>query len=107
MKKNTSTINQFVVKEDRPIPFENMVYLGDGLTDVPCFRLVKEQGGLSIAVYKSNTKGARDKANEFVRDGRVHCLAPANYTEGSELDKIVKANISSLAARDALARTLA
>ena len=100
-------INQFVEKEDRPIPFENMVYLGDGSTDVPCFRLVKEQGGLSLAVFRPRTKGSRKRAEQFVRDGRVHQVAPANYSEGSELDKIVKANISSLAARDALARTLA
>jgi phosphoserine phosphatase len=97
-------INQFVETGERPIPFENMVYLGDGSTDVPCFRLVKEQGGLSIAVYKPNTKGAHDRAKEFVRDGRVHCVARADYTEGSELDQIVKAKISSLAARAALTR---
>ena len=83
-------INAFVDKGKRPIPFENMVYIGDGSTDVPCFRLVKEQGGLSIAVFKPNTRGAQESADSFRRDGRVHRVAPAVYTEGSELDATIK-----------------
>ena len=92
-------INQFVEMKDRPVPFENMVYIGDGATDVPCFRLVKDMGGLSIAVYRPRTKNARDSANQFIQEGRVHCSAPADYTEGKELDKIVKAQIGLVASR--------
>ena len=97
-------INKFVEMKDRPIPFENMIYIGDGSTDVPCFRLVKEQGGLSIAVFKPHAKGARNKAEGFRRDGRVHCVVPADYTHGSELDHVVMANIRQIAARDALGK---
>lgn len=99
---DNSKVNQFVEKRDRPVPFENMVFIGDGSTDIPCFRLVKEQGGLSVAVFKPHTKGARSKADKYVREGRVHCLVPANYTDGSELDRIIKANIATVAARSAL-----
>lgn len=99
---DNSKVNQFVEKRDRPVPFENMVYIGDGSTDIPCFRLVKEQGGLSVAVFKTHTKGARDKAANYIKDGRVHCVAPAIYTDGSELDRIIKANITAVAARSAL-----
>lgn len=99
---DNSKVNQFVEKRDRPVPFENMVFIGDGSTDIPCFRLVKEQGGLSVAVFKPHTKGARSKADKYVREGRVHCLVPANYMDGSELDRIIKANISAVAARSAL-----
>lgn len=95
-------VNQFVEKRDRPVPFENMVFIGDGSTDIPCFRLVKEQGGLSVAVFKPHTKGARSKAKNHIKEGRVHCVASANYTDGSELDHIIKANISAIAARSAL-----
>ena len=95
-------VNQFVEKRDRPVPFENMVFIGDGSTDIPCFRLVKEQGGLSVAVFKPYTKGARSKAKNHIKEGRVHCVASANYTDGSELDHIIKANISAIAARSAL-----
>lgn len=99
---DNSKVNQFVEKRDRPVPFENMIFIGDGSTDIPCFRLVKEQGGLSVAVFKPNTKGAREEANNYLKEGRVHCIAPANYTDGSKLDRIVKANISAIAARSVL-----
>ncbi len=99
---DNSKINQFVEKRDRPVPFENMVFIGDGPTDIPCFRLVKEQGGLSVAVFKPHTKGARDKADNYINDGRVHCVAPAIYTDGSDLDRIIKANINVVAARASL-----
>lgn len=99
---DNSKVNQFVEKRDRPVPFENMVFIGDGSTDIPCFRLVKEQGGLSVAVFKPHTKGARKKADNYVKDGRVHCVAPAIYTDGSDLDRIIKASINAVAAQAAL-----
>ena len=71
---DNAKVNEFVEKRDRPVPFENMVFIGDGSSDIPCFRLVKEQGGLSIAVFKPRTKGARGKANKYTDDGRVHAL---------------------------------
>ena len=91
-----SKINEFVAQEDRPIPFENMVYIGDGQTDVPCFRLVKDQGGLSIVVYD---KGKKGRAEKYRYEGRVDCVAPAVYTENSKLDGAVKSYIDLVAAR--------
>ena len=102
-------INQFVEKKKRPIPFENMIFIGDGETDVPCFRLVKDQGGLSIAVYDPHTEDAHDKhdkAVRFLKEGRVHCVVPADYNNGGKLDKVVKANIRFLAAREARDKTM-
>ena len=95
-------VNEFVEKQDRPVPFENMVFIGDGPTDVPCFRLVKDQGGLSIIVFKPKTRKARERAEKFKKEGRVHCITPANYTEGSKLDRVVKANIDFIASRGTL-----
>ena len=99
-------INEYVAKADRPVPFENMVYIGDGDTDVPCFRLVKDQGGLSIAVFHPSNPNARRDAEVFLRGDRVHNLVPANYTEGSELDRIVKRSIDYLAAKKGLDQLL-
>ena len=96
---DNTAVNVLVPKKERPVPFENIIFIGDGSTDIPCFRLVKEQGGLSIAVYKPNAKGAQSKANEYREDGRVHCVAPANYLDGKQLDRIVKAQIKSVSAR--------
>ena len=99
---DNARINEFIPKEDRPVPFEQMVFVGDGDTDIPCFRLVKEQYGHAIAVYKPSTAGARRRAEKLVKEGRVNFIAPANYTEGGEMDKIVKGIIDKVAADVAL-----
>lgn len=99
---DNSKINEFVPKEDRPVPFNNMMFLGDGDTDIPCFRLVKDQGGHAIAVYKPNTKGTKGKAEKLIKEGRVNFIAPANYSEGGEIESIVKAVIDKVSADGAL-----
>ena len=99
---DNAAVNKFVPKADRAVPFENMVFIGDGATDIPCFRLVKEQGGLSVAVYTPNKRLGKDKAKQYLADGRVHTFVPALYTEGSPLDKIIKARIDEVAARSEL-----
>jgi len=96
---DNARINEFVPKHERPVPFENMIFIGDGTTDIPCFRLVKDQGGLSIAVYKPRTKNAQSKANDYLIEDRVHCVVPADYSEGKKLDEIVKAQIDAVVAR--------
>jgi len=96
---DNASVNQYVPKDERPVPFENMVFIGDGATDIPCFRLVKEQGGLSVAVFTPNKKGGREKAEQYRKNGRVHCVVPAVYNEGSEIDKVIKAQIDFVAAR--------
>ncbi|MBI9039507.1 MAG: haloacid dehalogenase-like hydrolase [Bacteroidales bacterium] len=83
-------INKYIPETKRAIPFSNMVYIGDGDTDIPCFRLVKDRGGYSIAVFKPNTRGARKKTEKLISDGRVNFIAPADYKNGSNIDKIVK-----------------
>lgn len=71
-----------------------MIYIGDGLTDVPCMQLVKSNGGQSIAVYQSRKK---KKVAELLIDGRVDFIVKANYTEGGELDKIIKIIVEKIA----------
>ena len=78
-----------------------MVYIGDGLTDVPCMKLVKTNGGYSIAVYQSRKKA---KVEELLIHERVDYLALADYTENSELDKIVRDIICKMALTDSLKR---
>ena len=97
-----SKINEFTPNEDRPVPFTNMVFIGDGDTDIPCFRLVKDQGGHSIAVYKPSTHGAKEKAKKLITDGRVNYIAPANYSENNEMDTFLKRIIDKVAADSAL-----
>ena len=83
-------INKFIPEEKRAIPFSNMIYIGDGDTDIPCFRLVKDRGGNSIAVYKPRTRGAKTKTEKLLSEGRINFIAPADYRNGSTIDKVVK-----------------
>lgn len=90
-------INAFVRMEDRQIPFGNIILIGDGETDIPCFSLVKNLGGHSIAVYKPKTKGAKGKAEKLIGDERVNFVAPADYSNGSYIDTIIKAVLDKIA----------
>jgi phosphoglycolate phosphatase-like HAD superfamily hydrolase len=103
---DNESVNKVAPEAERPVPFENMVFVGDGATDIPCFRLVKEKGGLSVAVYAPNKKGVKSKAEEYRKAGRVHVVVPAVYTEGSDLDKIMKARIDWIASQCALNKLL-
>lgn len=89
-------INKFIPEENRPVPFSNMIYIGDGDTDIPCFRLVKDRGGHSIVVYKPNTKGTKNKSKKLIEDGRVNFIAQADYRNNSTVDRIVKALIDKV-----------
>ncbi len=93
---DTKRINKFVPMEDRPIPFKNMIFIGDGETDIPCFSLVKSLGGHSIAVYKPKAKGGKKKAEELIKDERVNFMAPADYSAGRSIDTIVKAVLDKI-----------
>lgn len=97
-------INAYVAPEERPVPFTNMIYVGDGETDVPCFRLVKELGGHSIAVYRPHTPKAKIIPERLFKEGRVNFFAPADYREGGELDQTVKAIVEKVAADQYLSR---
>jgi phosphoserine phosphatase len=95
---DNSVINRFVPKEDRPVPFENIIFIGDGETDIPCMRLVKDQGGHAIAVYNPGKKGAKATAIKLVDDGRATLSAPANYESGSAVEAAVKAVLEKIGA---------
>ena len=84
------SINQYMPLESRPIPFENMLYLGDGLTDVPCMTVLRKNGGYSMAVYSKNNGKGLNVCKELLEAERVDFIAEADYQDGSELDRLVK-----------------
>ncbi len=98
MDVNDSAVNDHFAPEDIRVPFHNMVYIGDSDTDVPCMKLVNDNGGYSIGVYN----GEKTKVYKMVRDGRIKYYTPADYTEGSELDRLVKAIIDRTATNEVL-----
>lgn len=80
-------LNSKMPKEKRHIQEGNMIYFGDGLTDVPCMKLVKQQGGKAIGIYQP---GKLNKASDLLLDGRCDFLVKSDYSEGSEIESVVK-----------------
>ncbi len=98
---NDPAVNEYFPPDRIRIPFRNMVYIGDSDTDIPCMKLVNMNGGHSIGVYNPET-GKKDKVQKMLRDRRIRYYAPADYTEGSELDTLVRKIILRTAANEAL-----
>ena len=92
-------LNTKINDEERRIPYQNMIYFGDGLTDVPCMKLVKQYGGHSIAIYNKKEK---HKVEPLLRDERVNFICESNYTENSQLETLVKQIIKKVAADNEL-----
>ena len=93
---DTKDVNRFMEESKRPVPFSRMIYFGDGTTDIPCMKLVKNFGGHSIAVFNPEERGQRAQLNELIRDNRVNHVCAADYSEGSEIDTIVKTIIDKI-----------
>lgn len=74
------------------IPFRNMIYIGDGLTDIPCMTMLKKEGGKSIGIYTASNK---ERVQQFLVEDRINYVCPANYRENSYLDRTVKLIIKS------------
>lgn len=98
---NDPAVNESFSPEEVRVPFRNMVYIGDSDTDIPCMKLVNSYGGHSIGVYNAKTMD-KSKVYKMMRDGRIKYFAPADYTEGRELDFLVKSIIDRTAANEAL-----
>lgn len=85
---DTKKINEYVLEKDRPVPFERMIYFGDGETDIPCMKMVKEHGGHSIAVYGNPSKKAT--AMKLIEENRVNFACIADYRKDKEMFGVVK-----------------
>lgn len=92
-------LNRKMMVRDRRISVSNMIYIGDGITDIPCMKLTKDGGGVSIAVY---TDKSIDTAKMLLKDGRINYMVRADYQDGSDIDKIVKKTIEKMAIKTEL-----
>lgn len=91
-------LNDYVDPKERPVPFSKMVYIADGITDIPCMRLVKEYGGKAIAVYNPESEKARATAEKLIDDGRANYMAAADYTAGSDMEILMQKIIDHMKA---------
>lgn len=87
-------LNSVIHPNDRRIPYRNMIYIGDGLTDVPCMQIVRDNGGEAIAIY---SKSSMDVAKRLLRENRVGYMCKNDYSSGAELEEVVKLLINQMA----------
>lgn len=93
------TLNDSMPDDSKRVPFTNMVYIGDGLSDVPCMKMMRAYGGQAIAVYQ---QANRVGVEELLARGRVDFIFPADYSEGTALDLTAKNIIRKMAIADRL-----
>lgn len=93
------TLNDSMPDDSKRVPFTNMIYVGDGLSDVPCMKMMRSYGGQAIAVYQSSNRAG---VEDLLAKGRVDFIFPADYREGTGLDVTVQNIIRKMAISDAL-----
>lgn len=93
-------VNRWMPLEHRPVPFSRMIFIGDGDTDIPSMKMVRLQGGTAIAVFSPEEwrePRTRTKIQRLIAEDRVSYVAPADYTEGSQLDVTVRGVLGGIA----------
>lgn len=90
-------VNSKMTEDNRRVPFENMIYIADGPSDVPVFSLLKENGGKTFAVYPKSDMKAFQQVDALQADGRIDAYAPADYTEGSQANMWLKTQVLKIA----------
>lgn len=98
---NDQGVNEYFPPEEIRVPFRNMVYIGDSDTDIPCMKLVNSYGGHSIGVFNVDTQD-KTKVFKMMHDNRIKYYTSADYSEGTELDQLVKSIIDRTATNEAL-----
>ena len=92
-------LNDSMPDDSKRVPFTNMIYMGDGLSDVPCMKMMRAYGGQAIAVYHASNRQGVEK---LLADGRVDFIFPADYREGMELDRTVRDILRKMTITDRL-----
>jgi len=102
MLEYSQDVNDHMPPEIRPVPFEHMIYIGDGPTDVPCFTVVRQHGGEAIAVYnpEDQTRASFKKCYQLsTHADRVRHIAPADFRAGSHLRCLLEQMVTEVADR--------
>jgi 2-hydroxy-3-keto-5-methylthiopentenyl-1-phosphate phosphatase len=103
----SESINEHMPEGDRPIPFANIIYIGDGMTDVPSMALTTKSGGHSLAVFNPKLAKSKTTCVSLLDAGRVDFIAPADYRDGSKLARRVQLLLDSVIAGIAYAAEVA
>lgn len=95
-KFDDKVVNEYMPDEERRIPYTRIIYFGDGMTDIPSMKMVKNHGGTAIAVYKPHSRH-KAKAIRLLTDNRVNFALSADYRAGKEIDSVVKTILNKIA----------
>lgn len=98
-------VNRKVPTQHLRVPFDQMIFVGDGYTDIPCFSMIRNLGGVAIGVYDPNNQERWGRAWGFIEDGRVSNLVPADYTKGSALSNSLLMAAESMTRKIGLRRS--
>ena len=98
LEQNDTSVNDKFDPDDYAVPFRHMLYIGDGITDVPCMSTLKKFGGHAAAVYDPEKENAQKIAENLRADGRVDFIAPADYRQDQPLSRYVWALIDKIVA---------
>ena len=101
-ERNETDLNTWVPMSQRPIPFGRMIYIADGLTDVPCMKLVTTNGGRTIAVYNPNSAKAGLTAQRLLTEKRANFMAESDYSEGSTMERLIQMILQEMSAHSRL-----
>ena len=94
--RDARRVNESMADENKRIPFSNMIYFGDGETDVPSMKVVNMFGGNAIAVFNPAIPAKRAAAQKLLRQGRANFITPANYSRDSRTFRIVTTIIDKI-----------
>ena len=83
------SVNDSMPHESRPVPFNNMIYIGDSNTDIPCMRLIMKSGGYAIGVFQQDYKN-KSYLKKLINENRINHIVESNYSKNSELETLVK-----------------
>ena len=92
-------VNAVVRPEDRRIPFESMLYVADGPSDVPVFSLLRKSGGKTYAVFHPDHEAEFAQCDSLLQAGRVHGYGPCDYRDTSLTARWIRHAISGMVER--------
>ena len=104
LRKKPYRVNDVLAPVERRVPFEHMIYVGDGPSDIPCFSMIKFLGGSVVGVMPPENRELR-KPYELSQGERL-TIGPytADYTEATDLDKMLGRYVHGIADRMLVSR---
>jgi phosphoserine phosphatase len=96
-KTKPHLVNQMIDMDKRRVPFDQMIYIGDGLTDIPCFSLINSSKGVTFGIFQLDPESAKQKYLEFAKTDRVKSLHSPKYGPGDDLGAMIRAAVANIA----------